>query len=658
MPEHPFVLGSAGHIDHGKTTLVQALTGVDCDSLVEEKRRGITIELGFAALDLPSGRTVSIVDVPGHERFIRQMAAGAAGVDAAMLIVAADEGVMPQTREHLDILSLLGVNDGVVVLTKADLVDEEMLELAADDVRSLVQGTFLQDSPIIPVSGVTGEGLDKLTSVLDELVMKTPSRDRNGAFFMPIDRTFSMRGFGSVVTGTAYQGSIQEGEDVDIVPAELTTKIRSIQVHGIPSECAIAGQRTALNLASVSMEQLRRGDAVCAKDRFRPSECLDVLLNVLPTSPEPIFHWQRLRLHIGTADLIARVSLYANARGERAHIPPDGRGMAQLLPETPVAVSARQRFVVRFYSPLVTIGGGMVLLPNSERVHSRDERDERMALLEELAADFTDEAFLLSLIRLRGALDESRLFALSQMGTEVFELACSNLARGCRGICSFFSGTQRFYMSKRRFDRVAEAIIAKLQEYHRMYPERSGLDADELHSALGQWAEVGFDLRAFKGFIQFLVADGCVDSTVAQGGTRYCSKGFRPRTDASFSKLIDDIRTLVSSAGWELPEMSVLPALFGVSAAQIGRAVGYLRENDGWVVVGDGLLLSMDTMRRACELLESLEGDITIATTRDAMGTSRKYALAILEFFDSQGVTRRVGDKRMLLRGRKDFLGI
>ena len=295
--EYPFVIGTAGHIDHGKTTLVKRLTDVDCDRLAEEKKRGMTIELGFAPFTLPSGQTISIVDVPGHEKFIRQMVAGAAGVDAVMLVIAADDGVMPQTREHLAILSLLGIKNGLTVINK--IVDEEMLEMAVDDAKSLLADTFLADKPVIPVSAYTGAGIEELKKALQRMTETADAKSRKGAFFLPVDRAFHISGFGTVVTGTAINGEVREGDEVEVMPRSFPSKVRSIQVHGAPVSVATAGQRVSVNLAGISLSDVGRGDVVTAKDCFTASKCLDVSIRLLP-SAEPLKHWQRLRLHVGT----------------------------------------------------------------------------------------------------------------------------------------------------------------------------------------------------------------------------------------------------------------------------------------------------------------------------------------------------------------------
>ena len=651
--EYPFIIGTAGHIDHGKTQLVRTLTGVDCDRLSEEKKRGITIELGFAPLTLPSGRVVSIIDVPGHERFIRQMVAGAAGIDFAMLVVAADEGVMPQTREHLDILRLLGISNGLVVLTKIDLVEGVMRELARMDAVSLVKGTFLENAPIIPVSSTTGEGLDLLANTIDEVVASIPTKERKGAFFMPIDRAFSIRGFGSVATGTVYHGTLKEGDEVDVMPSALRTKVRSIQVHGEPSESAIAGQRAALNLASVSLERLNRGDVVCAPGRFPPTDCFDAEVLLLSSIAEPLTHWQRVRLHIGTSDVVARISFISPKEaieGERV-IEPGRTGIVQVLPESPIVVTAGQRFIMRFYSPLVTIGGGRVLLPQAERPKNQEDRVRKESVLSELARDFTPLALIGATVKERGLLNEQELFDISQMEREDFAECVSALLSAKDSGIRHFGTSPRFFVSEKALSDIDGSLVSSLEAFHKDHPELAGLDADELHSALPSLSWLPhLPLRDFKELLKLLVSAGLLGTSEVGKDLRYSAPGFEARGDEALMSLAQRLRRVADDAGFEMVEISTLHTLLKAAPAEIARAVGYLRENEGLRIVGDGLLLTRGTAERIYELVGNLKGDITIATVRDAMGTSRKYALAALEFLDSCGFTRRVGDKRVLLK--------
>lgn len=666
MDEYPFVLGSAGHIDHGKTTLVRALTGVDCDRLEEEKRRGITIELGFAPLALPSGRIVSIVDVPGHERFIRQMVAGSAGIDAVMLVVAADEGVMPQTREHLDILKLLGVTNGLVVIAKSDLVDDDLLDLAAADVRALTEGTFLEKAPLLFVSSILGTGLDSLITEIDSLVTRTPPRNRSGAFFMPIDRAFGIKGFGSIVTGTSFHGTLREGEEVDIVPAGLRSRVRSIQIHKAATKEVVAGQRIAVNLASVSLEDLHRGDVVCAKERFFPTECLDVLLEILPSAPEPIKHWQRLRFHIGTADVVARVSILQAENSKRAFLISPGESvLAQILPESPIAAASGERFVVRFYSPLATIGGGEVLLPYAQRAQNVRQRAERHEFLLELLKDKSPASFLSALIKDKGMIAERELFALSQMEPDSFDRAVEEVitAAPARGVFVFgyvdaeknrkpqkTPKTRKMFCSQEVFERSSEAITSKLSSFHGERPERFGMAVEELMSSWkGSFSSSVMTSKDFRALLDLLVAEKRISSLAdGENETKFCLPGFTPSADTLLSGKVKRVRELLEDAGFNLLDSSALLRTLEMPPSELNRVIGYLKEKEGLRVTSAGMLLPKTIFEKALALMSSMQGDITVATFRDGIGTSRKYALAILELMDSQGITLRVGVRRIL----------
>ena len=362
MREISLVLGTAGHIDHGKTALINALTGINCDRLIEEKKRGITIELGFAPLKLDDDRVVSVIDVPGHEKFIRQMVAGASGIDAALLVIAADESVMPQTREHLAIMELLGVHDGLIALTKIDRIKDEegMLELVIDDVKEFVKGTFLENKSIVPVSSITGENLDTLRNEIKNLIDRVEIRSRSGAFFLPVDRAFTISGFGTVVTGTAYHGTAHPNDKIEVLPSEHEGRIRTLQVHSQTVENAYAGQRVAINISGIDIDEISRGDVVCHKGVFKPTKCFEAVIKLLPEIKEPLKHWQRVHVCIGTSEILARVSLLTSKQ-----IDPDDEQPAQLVLEEPVVCTYGQKFIIRFYSPLITIGGGEIIFPYS-----------------------------------------------------------------------------------------------------------------------------------------------------------------------------------------------------------------------------------------------------------------------------------------------------
>ncbi|MDR1096371.1 MAG: selenocysteine-specific translation elongation factor [Spirochaetaceae bacterium] len=657
--EYPFIFGTAGHIDHGKTALVRAMTGVDCDRLDEEKRRGITIELGFAALTLASGRTVSIIDVPGHERFIRQMAAGAAGMDAAMLVIAANEGVMPQTREHLDILDILGVKFGLVALTKKDTVDDETLELAMMEAVEVTQGTCLENAPIIPVSSPSGEGIPRILEEIERILDKIPPRKGFGAFFLPVDRVFSKKGMGSVVTGTSYQGTVSVGDEVVIMPSGATGKVRSLQTHGASVSSVPAGQRVAVNLSAISQDQLERGDAVCAKGAFIATNCMNAWLDLLGSAPKSVSHWQRVRLHAGTSDVIARISLLRMDAGKKkSAIQPGNGGPVQILTETKIAVTAGQRFMIRFYSPLVTIGGGRIMLPNAETAKGRLEREAKAKITEELSAGFGPVALLAAIVRDKGILTLSTLSALSQMDKSVFE-ENANLLSAAPETCGLreFGGSRNF-ISAAAFATVERSVLRMLREFHTKYPERAGIDAENLHTALdsvrGADKITSGDFKELLGLIA--AGKSIAPVAAAQGRTCYRAAEHSQTLDRKLTELAARIKEESAAAGFNLIKLSELeeklnaaPASLGaVSPAYMKRAMKYLQENENLRVLDGGLLFPRATQERLLASLAAMDGDITVANLRDRIGVNRKHSLAMLDFLDTQGITRREGDKRFL----------
>ena len=651
--EYPFIIGTAGHIDHGKTALVKAMTGIDCDRLEEEKRRGITIELGFAPLNLADGKIVSIIDVPGHERFIRQMVAGASGMDAALLVIAANEGVMPQTMEHLDILNLLGVRSGLVVLTKKDLVDAETLEIAKAEIAELIQGTCLSGAAIIPFSSVTGEGISEVLAGIAGILDKIPPRKGFGAFFLAIDRVFNKKGFGSVVTGTAYQGMIAEGDEVEIMPQGAAARVRSLQTHGAKAASVRAGQRVALNLSAVSLDKMERGDAVCAKGAFIPSDCISAWIEILPSSREGLKHWQRVRLHVGTVDVVARISLLKFNTDEKNRVyAPGSGGPIQILTESSITVAAGQRFVIRFYSPLLTIGGGWIMLPNASPARNKTERLDMAEMLSGLAPQFSPVFFLAALIHDRQILSAAGLFELSQMDKCGFAecLAELSAAAGTHKLLEF--GKSRIFISAKTFDKIALAAQRILKKFHTEHPELAGLDAEKLYSSLDAVQNQGkIAAGDFKDLIGLIAAKKIIAAVTVQGKTCYRSVNFSQAPDAKFMALVGRVRDAVDSAAFNLLTPAELEGKLDSNAAEIKRAVAYLREQDDLKTIDGGFLFSRRMRDKLLVVLASMKEDITVATLRDSIGVSRKYTLPMLDFMDSQGLTRRTGDKRVLVKG-------
>lgn len=632
--EIPLVLGTAGHIDHGKTTLVRAMTGIDCDRLDEEKRRGITIELGFAPLELPDGRTISIVDVPGHERFIRQMVAGAAGIDAVLLVVAADEGVMPQTREHLEILDLLGIRKGLVALTKIDRVDRELLEMATEDVRNLLEGTFLEKAPLVQVSAQDGSGIKELLMEIQEMTLGLKPRSSEGPLFLPIDRAFPISGFGTVVTGTAYAGAVKVGDEVEILPSGNRVRVRSLEVHEQGVTEAFAGQRTAVNLSGVAFKDVHRGDVLCASSLFKPTRCLDVSLKALKSNEEPLKHWQRVRLHIGTSDILARVSFFDPG----GKVFPGETTFGQLVLEEPLCAAFNQGFVIRAYSPLETIGGGCVLFPYAWKPRNRKRKSDYLLMLEELSNSEYPRERLMSILQTIEIISLEEASGMLQiLPSEIMKIAVE--AASTHSLCLLKTGPA-WLVSRARMDREWEVFSKELALFHEREPHMRGLTVEEAISRLFP----GEDTRVAKAALAVFHERGLL----AMSESRVGLAGFIPQDESRFEKEINQILELCKRRGFEMPTLDEALAVTGLSKENFSLLIKQMRENSNIHLLGGDLLLSEEVMSKGIDLLRKCSGEITLAAFRDLSGSSRKYALPFLEYMDAFGVTRRVGEKRVL----------
>lgn len=636
MPEEreiSLVIGTAGHIDHGKTTLVGALTGIDCDRLLEEKKRGITIELGFAPLHLDDGRVVSLVDVPGHERFIRQMVAGASGVDAVILIVAADESVMPQTREHLAILELLGIKEGLIAITKADRVEPEMLELVEEDVHNFVKGTFLEGQPIVSVSSVTGMNMEVLKKELTALVDRVRPRARKGAFFLPIDRAFPIAGFGTVITGTAYRGTARSGEEVEIFPSQKAARIRSLQVHGKPVSEAYAGQRVAVNLSNIAVDELERGDVVCCKGVYANTRCFDAMLTVLPSASEPIKHWQRVRVYIGTSDVLARVSLM-----ESKYIDPGKEAPAQLVLEEDIVCSADQRFIVRFYSPLITIGGGRVVFPYGHK--------PRGAIARKLASE------RISKLGAASSIDERFRFLVAQSGVMEFDRACMFIQETSGGVESVAArevkhgniveirGEKHVYLSLSYLDTLISEIKEALSVYHKSYASEAGMPLEELTRGVLK----RLDFKAARSLAALLETR----REIVLEENKIRLPDFTPQNDEAFRQITEALFSFCCSKGFQPPTLEEARQELKLEPRPFTLLIQSLKNAKRLFILSGEYLLTEEVQNKTLAVLKKIPGDITLAAVRDATGSSRKFILPILEYFDSKGYTRRVGDMRVL----------
>lgn len=634
--EYPFIIGTAGHIDHGKTSLVRVLCGVDTDRLLEEKRRGMTIELGFAPLELPSGKVVSIIDVPGHEKFIRQMVAGAAGVDAVMLVVAADDGVMPQTREHLEILSLLNVKNGITVINKIDLVDEEMREIAFDDVSTLLRGTFLEDKPMMAVSAITGEGVPELITALERLTASAVRRKRAGGFFLPVDRAFHISGFGTVITGTTTRGSLMSGEEVEVLPNGLAARVRSIQVHNNSVESVGAGLRTAINISGVSLEQVKRGSVVAAPGYYSATQCLDALLKIPSSFNDSIEHWQRVRLHIGTSDVLARVSLL-----DRQKVLPGENAPAQILTETAICAYSGADFIVRSYSPMRTIGGGEVLLSLGERPRGKNAKAMLLNLLGRLAdADGDLRQRLAAYLGYKGSMREAD--ALRLMETDLRALSSAVASLEAKEKIVIVKAPERYFFSPGKIEEIKNRLLELLARFHREHPERRGMDADELVRSSG---------LSNSRVVKELTSRFAAQKWISLDGDCSRLNDFAAYDEGQFFIQVDALRVLARKSGYNLPSIDEARAGLGVDAKAMNRVLAYLKDNkEATIIGGEFIIFAFLEEDFKKKLLTLPQDNLTLAAVRDLTDSSRKYVLPLLEYFDSKGITRRVGDKRILLK--------
>ncbi|MGI6344178.1 MAG: selenocysteine-specific translation elongation factor [Bacillota bacterium] len=630
------IVGTAGHIDHGKTTLIRALTNIETDRLKEEKERGITIDLGFAYFDLPSGRRAGIVDVPGHERFVKNMLAGAGGIDLVILVIAADEGIMPQTMEHLHILSLLETRNGVVALTKIDMVDPEWLELVQEDTRDRLQGTFLEDAPIIPVSGVTRAGIPELIEAVDQLTAEIAPRDEHLPFRLPIDRVFSITGFGTVVTGTLLEGSVQAGDTAVVYPLNQETRIRSVQVHGDKVARAYAGQRVALNLVGVNKEDLSRGDVLAAPGLLRPTLMLDVRLELLADAAKPLENRQRVRLYTGASEVLCRVVLL-----DSEMLLPGETSLAQLRLEEPLALLSGDRFVIRSYSPMDTIGGGSVLDAHPRKRKRFKEEGIRELLARETGGDLQilNQTLLQYSDRLPG---EEELFSLAGRPAEKLTPVLEQLLAEDQALVLSVDG-RSYYLHSEYLARLVQRARKALEDYHRRFPLRAGMPREELRSRLAR----SLSSKQFGALLTMIAAEGELN---VQGGA-VALADFGVTFSGRSARLRDHILQRLQAEPHSPPDFDQLQEELQETPDQLNEVLNALQTQGALVRVSQSIAFSADIVRDAQEKVVSqvrAQGQITLADLRDQLQTSRKYALALLDYFDQQKVTVRKGDVRVL----------
>ena len=630
------IVGTAGHIDHGKSALVRALTGIDPDRLEEEKRRGITIDLGFANLDLqsPSGEPIRIglVDVPGHERFVRNMLAGVGGIDLVLLVVAADESVKPQTREHFEICRLLSVPRGITVLTKADLVDAETLEVVTMEVAELLAGSFLEPatSPIIPVSSKTGEGLDQLKRELARLAAEVPAKDSSAVFRLPIDRVFTMKGFGTVITGTLVSGTFRKEQEVEVHPTGKRLRVRGVQVHGRAAEEAIAGQRTALNLAGVETSELARGMMLTPPEMFHPVTRLGVQLDLLP-SAKPLRQYARVHLHAFAAETIARVTLL-----ETKQLLPGDSGFALLKLDRPLVLFPGDRFILRQYSPVVTIGGGRVLDAGEPPI--RINRDQLLPFLQTIANADPAEA-LLARVNRRWIFGLSLPEAVAETGwlpAHVQRLA-AELKQG--GEIAIFGNV---LITSRWLERVRQDVLSLAAHFHDANPLQPGINKEELRASRWGHAEL------FDGVVTSLLREKKLEG---EGELlRLPGRGVVLRDEEAEAK--SQIEQAFAKAGLQVPALKEVLASLPVDKVRAQKIVTLLLRDRVLVKLSDDLVFhrdALETLRRQIVAQKTKTPKLNVGNFKDLFGVTRKYAIPLLEYLDRERVTRRVGDERVIL---------
>jgi selenocysteine-specific elongation factor len=636
VPDRALILGTAGHIDHGKTALVRALTGVDTDRLPQEKERGITIDIGFAALDL-DGTRLGIVDVPGHERFIRNMLAGASGIDVAMLVIAADDSVMPQTREHLAILRLLGVRHGLVALTKTDLAEDSWLDLVEEDIATLVRGTFLAGAPIVRTSATTGAGIDELRAALVAVSAAVTRETEQDAFRLAVDRSFVQSGVGTVVTGTVSAGRLEAGATVELLPAGDAVRVRGLQVHGRAVDAVTRGQRAAVNLMGVHHSAVRRGHEIAAPGALRPTRLLTAHVEVLPESPWPLRHRHRLRLHLGTQEVMARLDLL-----EGTAVEPGAETLAQLTLAEPGVAVAGQPFVLRSESPLLTVGGGRVLQPCPRRIARRDAaaRERLAALRSDDATTRADAALYFLGAREWSGLDLARDAGVPSGRVDGL-IAAAEDAGTLETIPAPAGRVVRIHRD------VRHDLETRIVDAARALHERAPLESVIPRARLRQAFRRREDETVLGLVIDGLIAAGRL--TGDEGGVALAE--FEPALTAGQRSLQDEIVTRYRDAGFSPPLFGDLERPARTTDAELRTILDLAVRGGHLVHLGGGFFLHRDTeeelRRRLTERLRASPG-LTMSEIRDVLGTSRKYALPMCEYLDRIGVTRRKDDLRVL----------
>jgi selenocysteine-specific elongation factor len=623
------ILGTAGHIDHGKSALVKALTGTDPDRLKEEKERGITIDLGFADLAYPDGLKVGIVDVPGHERLIKNMLAGAGGMDIVLMVIAADEGIMPQSREHLDICNLLKVKKGLITVTKSDLVEEDWIELVQEEIRDFVKGTFLEDAEIIPLSSKTGHNIDILKEKIRELAMNVEPKSEKGIFRLPVDRIFTLKGFGTVVTGTAVSGSISVESNVEILPKGIRAKVRGLQSHGKDIRKARAGQRVAMNLQGVGKEDINRGDVVAIPDKLKTTYFIDADIEILKNAPlKNLKNRSLVHFHAGTTELTGRIIIY-----DSEELKPGNTAFCQLRFKEPITVMAGDRYIIRRFSPLMTIGGGEILDVSPKR----RRRDERMKDLEVFEKGSLQEKLLVKIFQggLQGVA-MADIAAWIKVEPSELQSEISKLAK--EGKIFQYEGR---IIHQEKYAEFEQEVAETLAGFHKSNPLKPGMSKEALRAL-----HKGIDQKLFE-ILLGQISDVVLERELIR------LKTFKIALTQDKKVLKDKILKALEQSEFQPPSKDELAKSISIKPQEAGELLKIMTAEKSLVRINDSLYIPMDNYSKMIDDLKSFfstKSEMTVGEFRDILKTSRKYALPFLEYLDSNKITLRVGEVRKFLK--------
>ena len=628
------IIGTAGHVDHGKTLLIKALTGIDTDRLKEEKKRGITIDIGFAFIDLPNGEKAGIIDVPGHEKFIKNMLAGAGGMDMVLLVVAADEGVMPQTKEHLGILSLLDIKNGIVVLTKCDLADEEMIEIVRYDLKCELEGTFLENAPVMPVSAYTGQGIEELKTLICQIAEGVQPKNTDKKFRIPVDRVFTIDGFGTVITGTLIEGKVSVGDEAAVYPKGRSAKIRKLQVHGQNVDTATAGQRVALNLAAVKKDEVLRGDTLAAPGSMEKTLMLDASLTLMKNIGRTVENGSTLHLYHGTRHTLCKAVLL-----DRDTLKAGESCFAQLRLSESIAAKSGDRFVVRFYSPIETVGGGLILEANPLKHKRYDEAvieglaiKENGSLKEKILlaiAEYSPRFATTEWISKRLFIEEDRLFS------EIAELKNNS---------ELVQITGKIIVHESYLAYLQNRLALLLSEYHAKNPLQEGIRRDELRGRLLPQIDIAVADKVLELF--------AAREAVRLEGQRVALFDFCIRYSDAQRKVMQEIERIYSGGGYTVPNLDDVLSQFSCGRETFRQVLQSMIDNRVLVCISPQIFLHRDFFNGALKAMEKIQaenGVIELGAFRDALATSRKYAYAFLEYCDQKKITQKTGDLRKLI---------